>query len=244
MRVAALTGQRPQTSLMFLAMVLILASFCISLSQAYTMVIPRRGQECFYEELKVKDRLITTFEVMAGGMLDINVRVVDPQGDVVYEQEREKEGIFQFRALQQGSYMICFSNAMSTMTSKTISFNIYTGNGLHRFQNANAGHLQPLDAIVSELNDNVNGLRDAYSYLRTRLMTSALTAESSLSRVWIWGLVNIALALAALVLRTVFIVRPFQTARTFSGSGSSASNAMGRSSLASQGFSSRFVGGI
>ena len=95
-------------------------------------------------------------------MLDINIRVVDPQGKVIYEQEREKEGVFQFRALESGAYMICFSNAMSTMTSKTISFNIYTGHDLHQFQNAKSGHLEPLDAMIIQLTEHIYGLRDAY----------------------------------------------------------------------------------
>jgi hypothetical protein len=34
-----------------------------------------KSQECFFEELDRGERMIASFEVLAGGMLDINVRV-------------------------------------------------------------------------------------------------------------------------------------------------------------------------
>lgn len=43
-------------------------------------------------------------------------QVTGPDGKTIYEAEREKEGSFQFIALQDGSYRTCFGNTMSTGT--------------------------------------------------------------------------------------------------------------------------------
>ena len=181
----------------------------LSSVRSYVITIPPRSQECFFEELQFKERMLATYEVVSGGMLDVNVRVTGPDGKVVYEQEREKDGSVQFFALTRGAYQICFSNAMSTMTSKMLSFNIYSGSELHRIQNAKNDSVEPLDKAVMAVTESVRKLTDTYSYLRTRIFACQWTVESTSDSVWLYGSINIVLAIAALFLRTVFIVKPF-----------------------------------
>lgn len=99
---------------------------------------------------------------------------------------------------------------MSTMTSKMISFNIYAGHDLHRFNNAKADHIQPLDKAVMSLTENARKLSDSYHYIRTRLLTCHSTTESSYERAFFWGGVNIFVAIVGILLRTIAIVKPFE----------------------------------
>lgn len=67
------------------------------------------------------------FQVAAGGFLDIDVNVYGPDDQLVHSVERESEGKVTFTAEKKGQYKFCFSNMMSTLTPKTVSFNIAVG---------------------------------------------------------------------------------------------------------------------
>lgn len=68
-----------------------------------------------------------TFEIAEGGFLDIDVRIVGPDGRTIYQGERETSGKYTFAAHNSGVYTYCFSNKMSTMTPKVVMFNMAIG---------------------------------------------------------------------------------------------------------------------
>jgi hypothetical protein len=59
--------------------------------------------------------------------MDIDVHILDTEGRVIFQTERETEGKTTFVAEERGSYKICFSNLMSSLTPKTVSFNVHIG---------------------------------------------------------------------------------------------------------------------
>lgn len=68
-----------------------------------------------------------TFEIADGGFLDIDVRVVAPDGKIILQGQRESSGKYTFAAQEKGIYTYCFSNQMSTMTPKLVMFNMDIG---------------------------------------------------------------------------------------------------------------------
>lgn len=67
------------------------------------------------------------FEIAEGGFLDIDVKIVGPEGKVIHQGERETSGKYTFAAHTSGVYTYCFSNQMSTMTPKVVMFNMEIG---------------------------------------------------------------------------------------------------------------------
>lgn len=82
------------------------------------------------------------FETIEGGFLDIDVRIVGPDGKIIYQVrigmfvmklelktelrkfqgDRETNGKYTFAAYETGVYTYCFSNQMSTVTPKVVMF--------------------------------------------------------------------------------------------------------------------------
>jgi len=67
------------------------------------------------------------FQVASGGFLDVDSIIYGPTSNVIHSVERESEGKFTFTAEKKGVYKFCFSNMMSTLTPKTVSFQIVVG---------------------------------------------------------------------------------------------------------------------
>lgn len=64
------------------------------------------------------------YEISEGGFLDIDVKILDPDGHIVYEGLKESSGKYSFSADKRGAYTYCFSNLMSTMTPKVVLFSM------------------------------------------------------------------------------------------------------------------------
>jgi len=63
-------------------------------------------------------------QVQAGGSFDIDYEVKDPQGKVILDGTKERQGDFVFTAQNAGEYSFCFSNDMSTFAEKIVDFEI------------------------------------------------------------------------------------------------------------------------
>lgn len=64
------------------------------------------------------------FEVIDGGFNDIEVRITDPKGVVVHEQE-EASGKYTFgTGSPDDTFTYCFVNKKGTMVPKTVMFNM------------------------------------------------------------------------------------------------------------------------
>lgn len=119
----------------------------ISKCSAYFITVDAHAEECFFDKVEAGTKmgecaihfcLLTlhwksvisvalTFEIAEGGFLDIDVRIIGPDGKNIYQGERETSGKYGFAAHTSGVYTYCFSNKMSTMTPKVVMFNMAVG---------------------------------------------------------------------------------------------------------------------
>ncbi|RYG49871.1 emp24/gp25L/p24 family protein [archaeon] len=58
------------------------------------------------------------------------VQIFGPQGEALYSVQRQRQGEWNMRATTTGSFRICFSNRMSTITEKQVVFNVHTGDAV------------------------------------------------------------------------------------------------------------------
>lgn len=117
----------------------------ISSSFAYIITVDSHAEECFFDSAQAGSKLGKyfkekfspkknkifiihlnisglMFETIEGGFLDIDVRIVGPDGKIIYQGDRETNGKYTFAAYETGVYTYCFSNQMSTVTPKVVMF--------------------------------------------------------------------------------------------------------------------------
>ena len=56
-----------------------------SVSQAYFITVDAHAEECFFDKVKSGTKMGLMFEVAEGGFLDIDVRIVGPDGKTIHQ---------------------------------------------------------------------------------------------------------------------------------------------------------------
>ena len=136
-------------------------------ASSLTFQVEPRNEQCFYEELTADVPFRMEFEVTRGGLLDIRLRVNDPNGLVVIERMayfnradeamNEAEGRVEWTATMSGRYAICFDNSMSRWTAKVVSLFVHNLNpgaaqaAADRATTASAAKLQDLGGMVDSI---------------------------------------------------------------------------------------------
>lgn len=116
------------------------------------------------------------FETSEGGFLDIDVRIVGPDGKVIYQGERETNGKYTFAAHTAGIYTYCFGNKMSTMTPKVVMFNMdigeapkHEGEGEGEAQEGDESNHGKLEDMIRELSASLTGVKHEQEYMQVRI---------------------------------------------------------------------------
>jgi hypothetical protein len=194
----------------FLALLFLLLTLIPSPTLSLNLFIGANEEECFFESLDQGEKLYSSFSVQSGGYQDIDVKVYGPDLRLVYEQDRAREGTFQFKAVSAGPHRLCFSNSMSTVSGKTVSFNLYTGHSLLPLDAAKQAHLTPLEQQIVQVSEGVYSVHDTQVYLKYREVRHSATLESTHSRVLWWGLLELMSLVSVSVFNILYLRQLFE----------------------------------
>jgi hypothetical protein len=136
------------------------------------------------------------------------VQVVGPDDRHIYTVQKETEGRFTFISHETGAYRFCFSNAMSHLTPKTVSFNLVLGEGSRRDQVAKSDHLTPIETSILALGEGLAKIQAEQEYMKMRERVHRDTSESTNSRVLWWSILE-AIALVGMSIVQVMYLRDF-----------------------------------
>ncbi len=159
---------------------------------ALTFALEAQEKSCYYGEVyKPNTKISFYFVVQKGGSFDVDYSIEGPDGRVLYAEERTRGTEFVFNGEQLGEYKFCFSNDMSTMTTKVVSFEL-------NFESSKLDIKAELPKQVSEaikqeavsVESSINGisfklntiLRDV-QYLKVRNNRDQSTVASTESRI-------------------------------------------------------------
>eukprot|EP00049_Salpingoeca_infusionum_P001147 m.45584 g.45584 ORF g.45584 m.45584 type:complete len:234 (-) comp10890_c0_seq2:103-804(-) len=142
--------------------------------------------ECFYEEAQKGQHLYFEYEVVYGGRLDIDVQIRFGQTEL-WSARRLKEEEHPFVAHETGTYEFCLDNSFSTMTAKTVSFEITIDNDQDEVEaDKKPTAMTQIEESLKTMNGRMVACIEYQRRLRNRELSHRLTAKFMNSRVnWV-----------------------------------------------------------
>nr|GAT53899.1 supernatant protein factor [Mycena chlorophos] len=175
-----------------------------ALLHAHIIDIEAGKKECFFEDLHKHDKMTVTYQVGGGGHLDIDFWLSDPESRVLGKQVRQSTGTVSITAEKDGRHDYCFSNQMSAIADKIVSFNvhgvIYVGE--------DADIVAPIEREIRRFSNGLQSIKDEQEYIVVRERTHRNTAESTNSRVKWWSILQ-AIVIFAVVGWQVYYLKSF-----------------------------------
>ncbi|KYQ90413.1 emp24/gp25L/p24 family protein [Tieghemostelium lacteum] len=191
-----------------LAILLILSIYQFENVQSFSFKVSAKVEECIYEEIGMDVSFTAMFQVTQGGFNDIDVTILSPDKRVIYQGQRETEGTKTLRSSQAGLYSFCFSNKMSSLTDKMVSFLVSVGESSPLREVAKKGDISPIERSIMILSDGVNAVKNEQTYFKLREIEHRNTAESTNSRVLWWSIFE-AFVLVTMSIWQIYYLRRF-----------------------------------
>ncbi|KAF8964607.1 p24 complex component [Entomortierella lignicola] len=177
---------------------------------AYNVIVPAQQRRCFYEVLEKGDNLHISFQVGEGGNLDIDFWITNPSGSFVEDATKSPAATYNYEAKVNGKHEYCFSNEFSTLTEKTVGFNILL---LKPYKEDPTHKSDPLENEIRELAAGIQEIRNEQEYTLAREKTHRNTAESTNARVVWWSLFQSGILFVVCVLQITYLKRFFEVKR-------------------------------
>ncbi|PSR73096.1 hypothetical protein PHLCEN_2v11043 [Hermanssonia centrifuga] len=173
--------------------------FLVSVS-AHMMEVPASKKECFFEDLHVNDKMTVTYQVGGGGHLDIDFWMTDPEGLVLHKHIKQSTGTVSITTEKDGRHEYCFSNLMSTVVDKLVSFNVH---GVVYYDDDDT--VAPIEREIRSLAAGLMGVKDEQEYIVVRERTHRNTAESTNDRVKWWSVAQVIILFLAVAWQVYYL---------------------------------------
>lgn len=179
----------------------------------FTFDLADNSEDCFYENIKKNTTAYLEFQVSAGGQLDVDVTLKNPEGKIIYEQQRATFDSHQFVADTTGVYTACFSNQFSSFSHKFVYVDFQVGEepalpGIDDHVTV----LTQLDLSSQNIHKSLNDILDAQTHHRLREAQGRKRAEELNERVMWWSCLETA-AMLIIGIGQILVLRNFFTDR-------------------------------
>ncbi|KAJ4472216.1 supernatant protein factor C-terminal domain-containing protein [Lentinula aciculospora] len=175
---------------------------------AHMIDVPAGKKECFFEDLHKQDKMTVTYQVGGGGHLDIDFWLADPEGRLLGKQVKQSTGTLSITAEKNGRFEYCFSNQMSAIADKIVSFNvhgiIYVGED---------DVVAPIEREIRLLAHGLAAVKDEQEYIVVREKTHRNTAESTNDRVKWWSVLQTVVLFAVVGWQVYYLKSFFEVKR-------------------------------
>ncbi|KAH9973025.1 emp24/gp25L/p24 family/GOLD-domain-containing protein [Lactifluus volemus] len=179
-------------------------SFFLHFASSHLIEVAAAKKECFFEDLHVNDQMTVTYQVGGGGHLDIDFWILNPEGNAIKKNLRYSTGTSTITAEQDGRHEYCFSNQMSSIADKIVSFNVH---GVIYVGEAD-DVVAPIEREIRLLAHGLTSVKDEQEYIVVRERTHRNTAESTNSRVKWWSILQ-TIVLFSVVAWQVYYLKSF-----------------------------------
>lgn len=177
----------------------------LEIERRFTVMIDPQKEDCFYEDIKKDHFLEANYEVVSGGDSDYGVdfRIVTPSGRSLIAVIHKPHYVFREIVKEEGEYMICVDNMMSSFNSKTVFVEIYMYPDEDDvidddFDNLDKdaeeefdGRIEEFKKIINKLHIDLTKVRQIQEMLRASEARDRNLAERNFSRVNNWSAIHL-----------------------------------------------------
>ncbi|KIP01735.1 hypothetical protein PHLGIDRAFT_96735 [Phlebiopsis gigantea 11061_1 CR5-6] len=167
-------------------------------------------KECFFEDLHINDKMTVTYQVGGGGHLDIDFWLADPEGHAMHKHIKQSTGTVSITSEKDGRHEYCFSNQMSTVVDKLVSFNVH---GVIYVDYDDT--VAPIEREIRTLANGLTSVKDEQEYIVVRERTHRNTAESTNERVKWWSVAQVIILFAVVAWQVYYLKSFFEVKRAF-----------------------------
>ncbi|KAF7790840.1 hypothetical protein EIP86_001797 [Pleurotus ostreatoroseus] len=207
----------PTLFTMWWSILLLLPTLVLS----HMIEVPASKKECFFEDLRINDKMTVTYQVGGGGHLDIDFwaaklsqltseQLVDPEGHALHKDIKQSTGTVSVTANKDGRYEYCFSNQMSTVVDKLVSFNVH---GIIYIDDDDT--VAPIEREIRSLAAGLMAVKDEQEYIVVRERTHRNTAESTNDRVKWWSVAQVIILFSVVAWQVYYLKSFFEVKRAF-----------------------------
>jgi len=189
-------------------LILLWLSLIPFIASAYMIELPAAMKECFFEDLHANDKMTVTYQVGGGGHMDVDFWLTDPEGLALSKHVKQSTGTASITAKKDGKHEYCFSNQMSSIADKTVSFNvhgvIYVGDD---------DTVAPIEREIRALANDLKAVKDEQEYILVREQKHRNTAESTNSRVKWWSVLQTVVLIVVVAWQVYYLKSFFEVKR-------------------------------
>ncbi|XP_019466261.2 transmembrane emp24 domain-containing protein 7 [Meleagris gallopavo] len=197
-------GQTAAIIFLFVTVVIYLISALVSL-KLWRHEAARRQKE----QMERENVFVFSFQVITGGHYDVDCRLEDPDGTVLYKEMKKQYDSFTFTASRNGTYKFCFSNEFSTFTHKTVYFDFQVGEDPPLFPSENrVTALTQMESACVSIHEALKSVIDYQTHFRLREAQGRSRAEDLNTRVAYWS-IGEAIILLVVSIGQVFLLKSF-----------------------------------
>lgn len=153
--------------------------------------------------------MTVTYQVGGGGHLDVDFWLTDPSQKVLAKHIKQSTGSVSITAAKDGIHEYCFSNQMSAIADKILSFNVH---GVI-FVGEETDVVAPIEREIRALANGLTSVKDEQEYIVVREKTHRNTAESTNSRVKWWSVLQAGVLFAVVAWQIYYLKSFFEVKR-------------------------------
>ncbi|KPI87418.1 putative Cop-coated vesicle membrane protein p24 precursor [Leptomonas seymouri] len=169
---------------------------------------------CFYENAPGAGvKMFLHYMVSSGGSLDIDCKITGPDKALIWSANRDSENRVLFKSRMPGLHAFCFSNLMSTVTPKVISFSVMVG----EVETAGADGGKPVEKdslyrSIRRLQEGLGEIEELQQLIRVREHDHRATTEVANTRVVVFCILEMIFIIgmgigSVLYLRKLFVTK-------------------------------------
>ncbi|VDN35473.1 unnamed protein product [Dibothriocephalus latus] len=175
--------------------------------QRLTFELPDKETFCFYEDLEKAESYELMFQVLSGGLNDVDLVISDPDKVKIAEKSKSTHENIKFSASKSGSFSFCFGNQFSSVSHKVVLFELRSQDSLNEeagLPAPNPGPQTALQALTENIHEHLSVAEDYQTELRAKKMSDRLFVVDLMDHITLWsGVVSILIVLTVFAQVTI-----------------------------------------